>query len=39
MEIVDSSFFAPDALPDDATGATRRRLAEIAAGAPAAETW
>jgi 8-oxo-dGTP pyrophosphatase MutT (NUDIX family) len=32
MEIVDSGFFAPDKLPDDATGATRRRLAEIAGG-------
>jgi len=39
MEIVDSGFFAPDALPADATEATRRRLAEIAGGEPPAEIW
>lgn len=39
MEIVDSGFFAADALPEDTTEATRRRLAEIAGEAPPSETW
>jgi 8-oxo-dGTP pyrophosphatase MutT (NUDIX family) len=38
LEIVDAGFFAPDALPDSATEATRRRLAEIA-GAPRSADW
>ena len=28
-EIIDCRFFAPDALPDDVTGSTRRRVAEV----------
>lgn len=39
MEIIDSGFFAPDALPDDTTPATRRRLAEIAGEAEVDEVW
>jgi len=39
LEIVDSGFFPPDALPGDATAATRRRLAEIAGEADPSETW
>lgn len=39
MEIVDSGFFAPEALPADATEATRRRLAEIAGEEPPAAIW
>lgn len=38
-EIVDSGFFARDALPADATRATRERLAEVFDGAPVAELW
>jgi 8-oxo-dGTP pyrophosphatase MutT (NUDIX family) len=39
MEIVDAQFFALDALPSDITASTRRRLAEIAEGAPRAAEW
>ncbi len=35
-EIIDIGFFAPDALPEGATDATRRRLAEIAGAARSA---
>ena len=38
-EIVAHGFFAPDALPADATAGTRTRLAEMFSGTPAAETW
>jgi ADP-ribose pyrophosphatase YjhB (NUDIX family) len=38
-EIAESGFFAPDALPEEATPATRRRLAEIAAGGPYPPEW
>jgi ADP-ribose pyrophosphatase YjhB (NUDIX family) len=38
-EIVAHGFFAPDALPDDATPATRARLAEVLTGRTAAEFW
>ena len=38
-EIVEAGFFAPDALPDATTAATRRRLAEIAGDAPLADIW
>ncbi|MDH6267015.1 ADP-ribose pyrophosphatase YjhB (NUDIX family) [Rhizobium sp. SG_E_25_P2] len=38
-EIVDSGFFAPDALPPDVTSATRRRLRELAGEAPFDELW
>lgn len=39
MEIVESGFFALDALPADTTQATRRRLAELSGSAPPAEFW
>lgn len=39
MEIVDSGFFARDALPDGTTDATRRRLAEIAGEIDPAAEW
>lgn len=38
-EIVETGFFAPDALPADATAATRRRLDEIAGRVPFADVW
>ncbi|MFN3657284.1 MAG: NUDIX domain-containing protein [Pseudolabrys sp.] len=38
-EIVAHGFFAPDALPADATRATRARIAEVFDGAAASETW
>jgi 8-oxo-dGTP pyrophosphatase MutT (NUDIX family) len=38
-EIIDHGFFAPDALPDDATRATRERLAEVLQGKPKSEMW
>jgi ADP-ribose pyrophosphatase YjhB (NUDIX family) len=38
-EIVAHGFFHPDALPQDATPATRRRLAEVFKGVPIAERW
>jgi len=38
-EIVEHGFFHPDALPPDATPATRRRIAEVVDGVPAAERW
>ena len=38
-EIREQGFFATDALPPDTSGATRRRLAEVLAGAPRSETW
>lgn len=38
-EIVAHGFFAPDALPDDTTPATRARIAEILLGAPVSERW
>ncbi len=37
-EIVDSGFFAQDALPDGTTGATHRRIAQWRGG-PAVEAW
>ncbi len=39
MEIVDSGFFHRDALPEDTTDATRRRLAEIAGEAETGPEW
>jgi 8-oxo-dGTP pyrophosphatase MutT (NUDIX family) len=39
VEIVDSGFFPPDDLPDGATDATRRRLAEIVDDAPRVGDW
>jgi ADP-ribose pyrophosphatase YjhB (NUDIX family) len=38
-EIAEAGFFPLDALPADATPATRRRLDEILNGAPVAATW
>lgn len=39
LEIVACGFYAPDALPDDTTPGTLRRLAEIAEGREAAPEW
>ncbi|OCP17299.1 MULTISPECIES: NUDIX domain-containing protein [unclassified Ensifer] len=39
LEIAASGFFALDALPDDATPATRRRLAELAGGTAFDTYW
>lgn len=39
FEIAETGFFALDALPETTTAGTRRRLAEIAAGAPASTVW
>jgi 8-oxo-dGTP pyrophosphatase MutT (NUDIX family) len=38
-EIVDCGFFPLDALPEDTTTATRRRLAEIVHGQPKSDRW
>ena len=38
-EILEAKFFAADALPQDATRATRARLAEILGGEPLSPTW
>ena len=38
-EIVAHGFFAPDALPADATRGTRERIAEVLHGVPVAEQW
>lgn len=38
-EIIAAEFFAPDALPPDATAGTRARLAEALAGAPVSSLW
>lgn len=38
-EIVETGFFAPGALPQGATAATRARLAEIAGEAPLSSRW
>jgi ADP-ribose pyrophosphatase YjhB (NUDIX family) len=38
-EILETGFFAPDALPEAATRATRARLAEVSAGTPATDLW
>ena len=38
-EIVAHGFFAPDALPEDTTAATRARIAEVLGGAPLSERW
>lgn len=39
LEIAEARFFAPDALPPDTTGGTKRRIAEILGGAPPARDW
>ncbi len=38
-EIAETGFFAPDALPEGATPATRRRIAEDLAGGGFPEDW
>lgn len=38
-EIAECGFFHPDALPEDATDATRFRLAELAGTRPPADFW
>jgi 8-oxo-dGTP pyrophosphatase MutT (NUDIX family) len=38
-EIIAHGFFAPDALPADATRGTRERIAEVLHDAPVAELW
>jgi 8-oxo-dGTP pyrophosphatase MutT (NUDIX family) len=38
-EIREHAFFALDALPEGTSAATRRRLAEVLAGAERSETW
>jgi ADP-ribose pyrophosphatase YjhB (NUDIX family) len=38
-EIVETGFFAADALPPDTTGGTRRRVAEVLGGAPQTDLW
>jgi 8-oxo-dGTP pyrophosphatase MutT (NUDIX family) len=39
IEIAEARFFPVTALPEGATGGTRRRLAEIVEGAPIAADW
>ncbi|MBL4864315.1 MAG: NUDIX domain-containing protein [Rhodobiaceae bacterium] len=39
QEIAESGFFAPDALPDATTDATRVRIREVIGNLPAAEFW
>jgi len=38
-EIREQRFFSPDALPEDASAATRRRLAELAGTVPRSDRW
>ena len=38
-EIMAHGFFAPDALPSDASPGTRARIAEVMAGAPMSRHW
>jgi 8-oxo-dGTP pyrophosphatase MutT (NUDIX family) len=38
-EIIAHGFFAPDALPDGVTRATRARIAEVFGGAAVSELW
>jgi 8-oxo-dGTP pyrophosphatase MutT (NUDIX family) len=39
VEIAEARFFPVSALPDGTTGGTRRRIAEIFDGVPAAAAW
>lgn len=39
LEIAEAGFFPLDSLPDGTTSATRRRLAEVFGGEPAAAEW
>ncbi len=38
-EIIEHGFFAPDALPDGTSRATRARIAEVFSGAAVSEMW
>jgi 8-oxo-dGTP pyrophosphatase MutT (NUDIX family) len=38
-EIIEHGFFHPDALPENTSPATRRRIAEVLRGAPVSELW
>jgi ADP-ribose pyrophosphatase YjhB (NUDIX family) len=38
-EIIEHGFFAPDALPDGTSRATRERIAEVFEGAAVSEVW
>ncbi len=38
-EIIEHGFFAPDALPDGVTRATRARIAEVLEGVEVSEAW
>ena len=38
-EVAEQAFFAPGALPEGTSPGTRRRIAEVLAGAPRAEHW
>ena len=38
-EIIAHGFFAPDALPDGTSRATRARIAEVFGGAAVSEVW
>ncbi len=38
-EIIEAGFFSADALPDDATAATRARIAEVLRGGPPSPYW
>lgn len=39
LEIAEAGFFAEDALPEGATGGTRRRLAELSGAATQSTSW
>lgn len=39
LEILEAAFFPPDALPPDATAATRARVAEATGAAPLSDLW
>lgn len=39
LEILETGFFAPDALPEATTAATRRRIAEVFRGMPPDPYW
>jgi 8-oxo-dGTP pyrophosphatase MutT (NUDIX family) len=38
-EIAEQKFFTAGALPDETTGGTRRRIAEVLGGTPRSATW
>jgi hypothetical protein len=39
LDIPEQAFFAVDALPTDASGGTRRRIAEVLGGVEKSELW